>query len=282
MDQRLFFTVALYEEQNKTYKLINGNVGDSRTVLAKREGTMYSTIPVTFDHKPTDEAERRRIEAAGGSVQLSRVDGQLALSRAFGDRMLKVPMASEFPRENRKVTSNPDFVEEIAKAGDFLFMACDGIYEGDIFTRESVIQWLSEKLEDLKDPAVVCAKLLDECLARGSRDNMSAMIILFENGIEYARDHEYLPGPWHNGENDHKFQDAYTADARAAGYELQDALALYNRLKEESRVKPAGTEAPKTNNTVNNNTNNYNNINNNINNNNNPANNINNSDAGSQ
>jgi len=228
------FTVALYDEEKKTYKLLNGNVGDSRTVLAKKEGNGYTAITCTHDHKPTDETERRRIEAAGGTVQLSRVDGQLALSRAFGDRMLKVPMDS--PRESRKVSANPDFVTVTAVQGDFLFMACDGIYEGDIFTRESVIQWLTEKLKEIGDPAVVCEKLLDECLARGSRDNMSAMIIQFENGTAYHRDeNEYKPGPYYNGENDHKFQEAYLQDARAAGYTLPQALQLFEKMQEKQR-----------------------------------------------
>jgi serine/threonine protein phosphatase PrpC len=39
----------------------------------------------TQDHKPTDEAEKRRIQAAGGFVLNGRVDGGLAVSRALGD-----------------------------------------------------------------------------------------------------------------------------------------------------------------------------------------------------
>jgi len=240
------FTVSIYDEETKTYTLINGNVGDSRTVLAKKEGNGYTSVACTYDHKPTDEAEKRRIEAAGGHVQMSRVDGQLALSRAFGDRMLKVPMTPEFPRENRKVSSNPDFIVNKCQTGDFLLMCCDGIYEGDIFTRESVIQWVADKMKEVNDPALVCAKLLDECLYRGSRDNMSAMMIFFEDGTSYHQDkNEYIPGPWYTGENDHKFQDAYTADARASGYELADALKLYSELKlkeEETNRAKSGTQ----------------------------------------
>jgi len=229
------FSVVIYDEQTKIYKVINGNVGDSRTVLAqKEEAGGYKVIACSHDHKPTDELERRRIEAAGGSVQLSRVDGQLALSRAFGDRMLKTPMQADFPREDRKVTSNPDFITVHAKQGDFLFMACDGIYEGDCFTRESVIKWLADKLAEINDPALVCAKLLDEVLNRGSRDNMTAMLIFFEDGTSYHQEvNQYVPGPWYNGENDHRFQEAYTADARAAGYDLQSALKLYKELKQK-------------------------------------------------
>jgi len=234
------FTVVVHDEQTNSYKLINGNVGDSRTVLAVKEENSYKTVACTFDHKPTDEAERRRIEAAGGTVQLSRVDGQLALSRAFGDRLLKVPMTPDFPRENRKVSANPDFITKVAKPGDFLFMACDGIYEGDVFSRESVIEWIVDKMKEISDPAVVCAKLLDEVLARGSRDNMSAMLIFFEDGRPYHQDNnQYVPGPWYNGDNDSKFQDAYASDARASGYDLPSALKLYreNKLKEEEEAR---------------------------------------------
>jgi len=242
------FTVSVYDEEAKSYKLINGNVGDSRTVLAIKGEKGFKAFTCTHDHKPTDEAERRRIEAAGGSVQMSRVDGQLALSRAFGDRMLKVPMTPEFPRENRKVSSNPEFITVTAKQGDFLFMACDGIYEGDVFSRESVILWLADKLNEIDDPALVCAKLLDEVLARGSRDNMSAMLIFFDDGSQYHQEiNQYVPGPWFTGENDHKFQDAYTTDARAAGYDLPSALKLFkeNKTKEdEGRNVSAPSSTP--------------------------------------
>jgi len=37
------------------------------------------------DHKPDNEEELRRIQAADHFVEDSRVDGNLALSRAFGD-----------------------------------------------------------------------------------------------------------------------------------------------------------------------------------------------------
>jgi serine/threonine protein phosphatase PrpC len=40
---------------------------------------------LSFDHKPDNEGELKRIENAGHMVEDSRVDGNLALSRAFGD-----------------------------------------------------------------------------------------------------------------------------------------------------------------------------------------------------
>ena len=57
------------------------NAGDSRAVLA-REGGLQA---LSEDHKPDNTIEVKRIEKANHYVEDSRVDGNLALSRAFGD-----------------------------------------------------------------------------------------------------------------------------------------------------------------------------------------------------
>lgn len=65
------------------------NAGDSRAVLC-RSG---KSVGLTFDHKPTSEKERKRIESAGGFVSdiggIYRVNGNLNLSRAIGDLRYK-------------------------------------------------------------------------------------------------------------------------------------------------------------------------------------------------
>jgi len=219
---------------NCRYKTFHGNIGDSRTVLAKfrGEGQGYEAITCTHDHKPTDPKERSRIEAAGGSVTLQRVDGQLALSRAFGDRLLKTP--KDAPGDVRKVTSNPEFTTFEVCDKDFLLLCCDGIYEADIFERQDLIDWVAKKLENTDDTAKVCADLLDECLHRGSHDNMSAMIVQFQDGIPYNSEKwEYIPGPWYDTDKDSKFQAAYAKDALDAGYTLEQARAMRKKIEDE-------------------------------------------------
>jgi serine/threonine protein phosphatase PrpC len=61
--------------------LICANSGDSRCVL-NRSGT---AVEMSEDHKPDNEGEQKRIEAAGGFVEDGRVRGVLSLSRALGD-----------------------------------------------------------------------------------------------------------------------------------------------------------------------------------------------------
>jgi len=66
-------------------KIYCANAGDSRTVMS--EGG--KAVPLSFDHKPDDEPETKRIVSAGGYVENGRVDGNLAVSRALGDFELK-------------------------------------------------------------------------------------------------------------------------------------------------------------------------------------------------
>lgn len=69
--------IALLEGSN----LIVANVGDSRGVMCDSRG---NAIPLSFDHKPQQMRERKRIKEAGGFVTFNgvwRVAGILATSR---------------------------------------------------------------------------------------------------------------------------------------------------------------------------------------------------------
>ena len=61
------------------------NAGDSRAIL----GQGLSTFDLSDDHKPENEDELIRIEAAGCDVSDGRVAGKLSLSRAIGDLAYK-------------------------------------------------------------------------------------------------------------------------------------------------------------------------------------------------
>ena len=67
------------------------NVGDSRTLIIDENDEQDQVIFASKDHKPDDPEEEKRIVASGGFVTkpprtyIPRVNGNLALSRAFGD-----------------------------------------------------------------------------------------------------------------------------------------------------------------------------------------------------
>ncbi len=90
--------------------ILCANAGDSRCVM----GTNGVAKALSDDHKPYNEVERKRIEAAGGFVQWNRVDGDLAVSRALGDFSYK--NRPDLPPKDQKV-----FVRCVCEVGLRLF-----------------------------------------------------------------------------------------------------------------------------------------------------------------
>jgi len=82
--------------------IIVANCGDSRCVLVRKSGTEE----MSEDHKPYNDVEKRRIEGAGGSVTMRRVNGDLAVSRALGDFVYK--HRSDLPAEAQQVSAEPE------------------------------------------------------------------------------------------------------------------------------------------------------------------------------
>jgi len=90
-------------------------------------------------HEPSDAIEVARIQAAGGTVEVDehgipRVDGALAVSRAFGDFSLsmkdgKLDMAADWTK--MKVTAHPDVIVWERPAQGILALMSDGLVEGD-------------------------------------------------------------------------------------------------------------------------------------------------------
>jgi serine/threonine protein phosphatase PrpC len=94
--------------------------------------TLGRAIGISLDHKPTDEIESARIIKAGGFVEAGRVNGNLALSRAFGD--LDFKKNADLPAEDQAVTVNPDLFDfQLNPEDEFLVLACDGTLPLKIF-----------------------------------------------------------------------------------------------------------------------------------------------------
>ena len=81
------------------------NAGDSRGVLMRNN----KAEELSHDHKPQNPGETARINAATHSVEDDRVDGNLALSRAFGDFQYKDQTSKSV--EQQAVTCDPDIIE---------------------------------------------------------------------------------------------------------------------------------------------------------------------------
>ncbi|GBP17807.1 Probable protein phosphatase 2C T23F11.1 [Eumeta japonica] len=160
----------------KDNTLYCANVGDSRAIASVR-GAVES---LSFDHKPNNEEELRRITAGGGWVQLNRVNGNLALSRALGDYVFKRNYRAS-PQE-QIVTAYPDVqVRQLNEDWEFIVIACDGIWE--VLSNEEVISFCRARLLRGWEPAMVCEALMQRCLAPNCAtgglgcDNMTVLII---------------------------------------------------------------------------------------------------------
>uniref|UniRef100_A0A7N1A016 protein-serine/threonine phosphatase n=1 Tax=Kalanchoe fedtschenkoi TaxID=63787 RepID=A0A7N1A016_KALFE len=140
------------------------NVGDSRTVMSKSG----KAIALSEDHKPNRCDERRRIEKAGGVVMWAgtwRVGGVLAMSRAFGNRLLK-----------QYVVADPDIQDlEISEDTELLVLASDGLW--DVVPNEDAVSIaLTEE-----EPEAAARKLTETAFTRGSADNITCIVVRFHH-----------------------------------------------------------------------------------------------------
>jgi protein phosphatase len=216
-----------------------GNVGDSR-VLVSQKGECVS---MTTDHKPMDPEERRRIIACKGHVENNRVNGSLALSRAFGDSDYKRNGDDQLQQQ---VIALPDVthIDLTLDGKDYALVACDGVFEGN-FSNEQVIQFANDLMAaGEKDLAVISNKVCVEAIVRGSKDNISCMIIQFcTDGKEFGAASsglpakEFVPGPLSLPGNS-SFRRAYFDMAKKSGYSPAAALEKRWEQLEAKKANP--------------------------------------------
>ncbi|CAI9765993.1 unnamed protein product [Fraxinus pennsylvanica] len=142
--------------------LLVANVGDSRAVLCQ-SGTARQ---LTVDHEPHNE--RRRIEKQGGFVtnlpgDVPRVNGQLAVARAFGDENLKAHLSSEPDVCNVRINSSIEFV----------ILASDGLWK--VMDNQEAVNMV----RSIRNPQAAAKRLTTEALTRKSKDDISCIVIRF-------------------------------------------------------------------------------------------------------
>ncbi|XP_017781385.1 PREDICTED: protein phosphatase 1A [Nicrophorus vespilloides] len=149
------------------------NCGDSRAVLSRSGNPVFTTQ----DHKPNLPLERARIMDAGGSVLIQRVNGTLAVSRALGDYVYK-NVKGRGPCE-QLVSPEPEIFEinRDEEEYEFMVLACDGIW--DVISNKQLCQYIHSRLMVTDNLEEVTSDVIDTCLYKGSRDNMSIVLVVF-------------------------------------------------------------------------------------------------------
>ncbi|KAM3177495.1 hypothetical protein ACTXT7_004422 [Hymenolepis weldensis] len=175
------------------------NIGDSSAVIARCNEQESSDFPkssltalqVTRDHTPLDPGERERLSRLPGvRIVDGRINGQLEVSRSFGDYQYKRQGVSCLPDVKK--------YELVHERDRFMLIACDGLWK--CFTPQKAVEKVSqlicanpllkqfvtgkecqaESRELQRALNGVCLELVREAiLHRLSGDNVTCLLLLF-------------------------------------------------------------------------------------------------------
>lgn len=164
------------------------NIGDCRAVLC-RDGL---ALPLTKDHKPDWPEEKRRIKDVNREYDTNepihyedkawRI-GDISVSRSFGD-LDNVPFVTHVP----EIFNYP----LIYGKDEFIIMACDGLW--DVISNDVGVNFVRDHMtknlifthnlrnyppKDDKSGDNIARKLADYAYAKGSDDNISVLLLIF-------------------------------------------------------------------------------------------------------
>lgn len=152
------------------------NLGDSRGIYYYYKNGIPTIIHSSSDHKPNNIIEKLWINKCNGTVELDedddddetyRVDGYLALSRAFGDYDLKY---SNIDNKVGPVSNIPDikvYPIDFSKKSHMI-LASDGLW--DVMDNETALRYI-----DTKNLKSSCKLLIRDSL-KTSTDNITVLL----------------------------------------------------------------------------------------------------------
>jgi len=176
-------------------ELVAAWAGDSRVVLSTKDGV---AVELSKDHKASRPDEKKRVQAAGGSVDSKgRVGGDLAVSRAFGDIMHKGALDGDefleligsikeqdaFKLQSGPLICTPDILRRVvAPEDEFIVIASDGVW--DVMTSEQACLFVRRFLALNNGDVDAAAKaLVKKALVSGTVDNVSAVVVALNQNI---------------------------------------------------------------------------------------------------
>lgn len=178
-------TIILIDDyRNIIYQI---NLGDSRSIIFLPN----KIISVTEDHSATDKNEIARITSAGGKVFYGRVQGQLMVSRSFGDFPFKINKNKPYDPINGMVSAKPDIKIislndlniDITKTPLHIILTSDAPYERDAFDDYDLINLFWKKLKinsaDNNNIGTIVANAMVEHIAPKTTDDTTIMIVSY-------------------------------------------------------------------------------------------------------
>eukprot|EP00850_Spirogloea_muscicola_P023527 SM000364S13662 [mRNA] locus=s364:59070:63877:+ [translate_table: standard] len=164
------------------------NAGDCRTILC-RDG---KAVALSRDHTASDPRERARIERAGDRVTW-RVNtwrvGDAAIEVINQNSVdvfeLMCQVARSIGDDDLKpaVTAVPEVMEHLLTSADeFMVMASDGLWE--TLSNEEVVNFV---YDTVKEPAMCGKRLATEAVNRGSKDNITVIVVYLRPVTTFER-----------------------------------------------------------------------------------------------
>lgn len=166
------------------------NIGDSRAVLSKNG----KAINLSMDHKASRDDEVERIKKSDGQVELGRVGGKIAITRAFGDFEFKIIIDDEGQLVRKDIIiAEPEIraYNYDPNQDEFIIIASDGLF--DIFSSQEAVDFVKEKMKGyghLKQDFDVISKQIafEAIFKKGVRDNTTVIIINLNRGTKFSLD----------------------------------------------------------------------------------------------
>lgn len=153
------------------------SVGDSICILS-RGGRV---VKMNKMHRVDAEDERRRVIESGGTIVNSRVNGVLAVTRAFGDVAFKYETSSS-AYGTGPINSVPEVASEIiTPMTEFAVIASDGLF--DVLEFQQVVNFVRKRSTNKVDIQTITKELVDLAIKEGSVDNVSAIILFFHASL---------------------------------------------------------------------------------------------------
>ena len=152
--------VLVIDKKANTFYM--ANTGDSRGFAVYKNGKVKQ---LSIDHKPNTPKEKKRILKSGGFVKDGRVDGILAIGRAYGDKEI-----------SKHLTALPDVTTGSTKLISYFFQASDGIF--DVFTNTQIKSLISFFFKKGIKINAIAKKITALAIKKGSMDNVSLVITL--------------------------------------------------------------------------------------------------------
>lgn len=134
------------------------NVGDTRCIVV----SVYGHIRLSRDHNCWDKDESERIINEGGIIRNDRVNGQLMLTRAFGDHALRKAGVICKPNVSKYKFTPQD---------RYMIIATDGVWD---VIKEEELEDICLKVENSKE---LTNYIINLALERESVDNISCISI---------------------------------------------------------------------------------------------------------